>query len=100
MSNQPASWRIGGGENPTPADVRSALGGDERVGVLHLEVAGVLDEFKALHPADDHVGILLSKLDDLGVLDDTAVLVSSDHGEGFGELGVYADHQAADQENP
>ena len=33
----------------------------------------------------------------LGVLDDTAILVSSDHGEGFGELGVYADHQAADE---
>lgn len=47
--------------------------------------------------ADDAVGVLLDKLDALGVLDDTAVLISSDHGEGFGELGVYADHQAADE---
>lgn len=47
--------------------------------------------------ADDAVGTLLNKLDELGVLDDTAVLVSSDHGEAFGELGVYADHQAADE---
>jgi arylsulfatase A-like enzyme len=47
--------------------------------------------------ADDHVGQLLSKLADLGVLDDTVILISSDHGEAFGELGVYADHQAADQ---
>ena len=47
--------------------------------------------------ADDALGTLLSKLDDLGVLDDTAILVSSDHGEMFGELGVYADHQAADE---
>jgi arylsulfatase A-like enzyme len=47
--------------------------------------------------ADDAVGTLLSKLADLGVLDETAVLVSSDHGEAFGELGVYADHQAADE---
>ncbi|MDH3755775.1 MAG: sulfatase-like hydrolase/transferase, partial [Acidimicrobiia bacterium] len=47
--------------------------------------------------ADDTVGRLLDKLDSLGVLDDTAVLVSSDHGEAFGELGVYADHQAADE---
>jgi len=47
--------------------------------------------------ADDALGTLLNKLDDLGVLDDTAVLVSSDHGEAFGELGVYADHQAADE---
>jgi arylsulfatase A-like enzyme len=47
--------------------------------------------------ADDALGTLLNKLDDLGVLQDTAVLVSSDHGEAFGELGVYADHQAADE---
>jgi len=47
--------------------------------------------------ADDAVGTLMNKLDDLGVLDDTAVLISSDHGEAFGELGVYADHQAADE---
>lgn len=47
--------------------------------------------------ADRAVGTLLGKLADLGVLDDTAVLVSSDHGEAFGELGVYADHQAADE---
>lgn len=47
--------------------------------------------------ADEAVGQLVDKLDDLGVLDDTAVLVSSDHGEAFGELGVYADHQAADE---
>ncbi|MEC7843913.1 MAG: sulfatase [Actinomycetota bacterium] len=47
--------------------------------------------------ADDAVGTMLGKLADLGVLDETAVLVSSDHGEAFGELGVYADHQAADE---
>jgi arylsulfatase A-like enzyme len=47
--------------------------------------------------ADDAVGTVMNKLDELGVLDDTAVLISSDHGEAFGELGVYADHQAADE---
>ena len=47
--------------------------------------------------ADDTVGRILDKLDSLGVLDDTAVLISSDHGEAFGELCVYADHQAADE---
>lgn len=47
--------------------------------------------------ADDALGTLMNKLADLGVLDDTAILVSSDHGEAFGELGVYADHQAADE---
>jgi len=47
--------------------------------------------------ADEAVGTLMKKLDELGVGDDTAVLISSDHGEAFGELGVYADHQAADE---
>lgn len=47
--------------------------------------------------ADDAVGRIAQSLMDLGVYDDTAILVSSDHGEGFGELGVYADHQAADE---
>ena len=47
--------------------------------------------------ADEHVGRLLNKLADLGVLDDTAVLVSSDHGETLGELNVYCDHHLADE---
>ena len=47
--------------------------------------------------ADTAVGRLVDALAGLGVLDETAILVSSDHGEGFGELGVYADHQAADE---
>ena len=47
--------------------------------------------------ADDHVGRLLNKLADLGVLDDTAVLVSSDHGETLGELNIYCDHHLADE---
>ena len=47
--------------------------------------------------ADDEVGRLLDHLDRIGVLDDTAVMISSDHGETLGELNVYGDHQTADQ---
>jgi len=47
--------------------------------------------------ADHHIGRLLNHLADLGVLEETAVLVSSDHGETLGELGIYCDHQTADQ---
>jgi choline-sulfatase len=61
-------------------------------------VKGIFDGYDVgIRYADDALGTLLNKLDDLGVLDDTAVLVSTDHGEAFGELGVYADHQAADE---
>ncbi len=47
--------------------------------------------------ADECVGRLLNKLADLGVLEDTAVMISSDHGETLGELNVYGDHQTADE---
>ncbi len=61
-------------------------------------VKGIFDGYDVgIRYADDAVGAIMNALDDLGVLDDTAVLISSDHGEAFGELGVYADHQAADQ---
>ena len=46
--------------------------------------------------ADQAVGRLLEKLDDLGIAGETAVVVTSDHGENQGELGVYGDHQSAD----
>ncbi len=45
---------------------------------------------------DDHVGRLVGKLEELGVLDETAVVVSADHGESMGELNVWGDHQTAD----
>jgi arylsulfatase A-like enzyme len=62
------------------------------------DVARLFDGYDVgVRYADDAVGVLCSKLDDLGVLDDTAIWISSDHGEAFGELGVYADHQAADE---
>ncbi len=61
-------------------------------------VKGIFDGYDVgVRYADDAVGTILDKLDALGVLDETAVLLSSDHGEGFGELGVYADHQGADE---
>ena len=47
--------------------------------------------------ADEHVGKLLAALEEQGVLEDTAIIISSDHGENYGELGIYAEHATADQ---
>jgi choline-sulfatase len=47
--------------------------------------------------ADDHVGMILEELGAQGILDETIIMVSSDHGENQGELNVYGDHQTADQ---
>jgi len=45
---------------------------------------------------DSHVGMLLGKLKALGVLDDLVIIVSSDHGENLGELGLWSEHGSAD----
>jgi len=47
--------------------------------------------------ADLYVGRLLDELASLGVLDETAVIISADHGETLGELNVYGDHHTADE---
>jgi arylsulfatase A-like enzyme len=46
---------------------------------------------------DDTLSRILGTLDDLGVLDGTAIVVSTDHGENQGELNLYGAHLTADQ---
>ncbi len=46
---------------------------------------------------DHQVGRLMDTLADLGVLDETAVVVTSDHGECLGEGGCYGDHPMANE---
>jgi arylsulfatase A-like enzyme len=46
---------------------------------------------------DSHIGQLLDALERQGVLDDLAIIISSDHGENQGELGIYGEHATADQ---
>ena len=45
---------------------------------------------------DDHLARLLDVLEAEGVLEETLVVVSADHGENLGELNVYGDHVLAD----
>jgi len=46
--------------------------------------------------ADEYFGQILDALEAQGVLEETAIVISSDHGENQGELNVYGDHQTAD----
>jgi len=46
--------------------------------------------------ADEQIGRVLDVLADQGVLNETAIVISSDHGENLGELNIYGDHQTAD----
>jgi arylsulfatase A-like enzyme len=58
----------------------------------------IIDNYDtAIHYMDGHVGQVLDALERLGVLEDTAILISADHGENMGELGIYSEHGTADQ---
>ena len=46
---------------------------------------------------DYHVQQVIDALDAHGVMDDTAVIISADHGDNFGEHGIYSDHVCADE---
>jgi len=51
----------------------------------------------AIAYVDHHVKIVLDELDRQGVLDDAVILISADHGDAFGEHGIYSDHVCADE---
>ncbi len=46
---------------------------------------------------DVSIGMILSKLHSLAIYDDTSIIITSDHGENMGELGIYAEHGTADE---
>ncbi|MBZ0291617.1 MAG: sulfatase [Anaerolineae bacterium] len=50
----------------------------------------------AVRYIDSHIGQLLDLLESQGVLEDTAVIISADHGEHLGELNVWGGHHMAD----
>jgi arylsulfatase A-like enzyme len=45
---------------------------------------------------DGHIGQLFDALRKQGVFDDLAIIITSDHGENIGELGLYGEHATAD----
>lgn len=45
---------------------------------------------------DSHIGSVLKAFEEKGILDDMAIIISADHGENIGELGIYGEHATAD----
>ncbi|MFW6309153.1 MAG: sulfatase [bacterium] len=45
---------------------------------------------------DENIGKLFSALEEKGVMEDLVVIISADHGENMGELGIYGEHATAD----
>ncbi|MGH7104633.1 MAG: sulfatase [Acetobacteraceae bacterium] len=52
---------------------------------------------RSLRFADDWIGRLVEALAREGVLEETMIIVSADHGENLGELNIWGDHQTADR---
>lgn len=46
---------------------------------------------------DAQIGKILSWLKEHGMYEDMAIMVTSDHGENMGELGIYSEHGTADE---
>lgn len=69
-----------------------------------LGKAETMDELKAVFDGydcgvrycDDLIAQLLNELKAQGHYDDTAVIITADHGENMGELGIYEEHGTAD----
>ncbi|MEM8783024.1 MAG: sulfatase [Planctomycetota bacterium] len=51
----------------------------------------------AIRYVDDAIGRLFDALREQGVFDDTAIIITADHGENQGDLGIYGEHATADQ---
>ena len=77
----PPVWRMGVGRIQTLADAKAHLDGYDT----------------GIHYADHYIGKLVQDLKDLGIYDETAIIISADHGENQGELNVWGDHHTADQ---
>lgn len=69
------------GEIKTMDDLRKMIDGYD-CGIKHM---------------DDNIGMLIAKLKEQGVWDDLVIIVTADHGENLGELGIYGEHATADQ---
>lgn len=46
---------------------------------------------------DSHLGKLFKTLERLGIEEEVAIIITADHGENMGELGIYGEHATADR---
>ena len=62
------------------------------------DLQSVIDGYDCgIRHMDDHVGQVLAALEAQGVLDDLVIIISSDHAENMGELGIYSEHSTANR---
>ncbi|HEY0866146.1 MAG TPA: sulfatase [Fimbriimonas sp.] len=76
---------------------------DDRTTLGVPEIRGLADAKRhmdgydtGIRYVDHYLGLIFQQLKDAGIWDETAVVVTADHGESQGELNVWGDHQTAD----
>lgn len=89
---------------PFSANMTFPFGGESPVDTMPDQIRDRSDfkEFVdsydgAIRFMDEQLGRLFDTLEELGVMDDTAIVISGDHGEAMGEHGIYGDHVCADE---
>jgi len=45
---------------------------------------------------DEHIGRIFKELENQGIVEDLVIIITADHGENLGELGIYGEHGTAD----
>ena len=81
---------------------------DDHVNPQYPKYPGRIDQYEDLRKiidgydcgiryADGLIGQVFDALREKGVYDDMAIIVTADHGENFGEIGVYCEHGTADE---
>ncbi len=97
-----ARWRspeLGKGQGYLWALNREILAGRLDPGAVPREEIAQLE---ALYDAgiaylDEHLGLFLERAEESGQLDDTAIVLTSDHGEAFGEHGLFMHQQVYEE---
>ncbi len=85
------SWSVPAPESPNPETMPDSI----RNRSDYVKLVNGYDG--AIAYWDHHLGRLLNELSALGIDDETAVIVASDHGECLGENGCYGDHPMANE---
>ncbi|MFH1024442.1 MAG: sulfatase-like hydrolase/transferase [Planctomycetota bacterium] len=99
LSNPPWAWPTREMKKTHLARFRAF--GPQRFGFRRPEeIDAFLNKYDAqIHDTDRHLGEVFNRMASLGILDETLIGITADHGEQFGECGVYGDHCVATQAN-
>lgn len=91
-TNQPFPAKDGGAHNKSPYPLMPDYIGNRK------DFEHVVTGYDAtIAYVDHHIKQIVDLLKEQGLYEDTAIIISADHGDAFGEHGIYTDHCFADE---